>query len=380
VNITGIEADKGTQNGIIAWGTLTNVNLTGTVTNWSLANGIWFTANTGEAQRNVLIKSCTSNYNGENGVMKSNFGDNFVVEGCTTNYNAFDPQYSYTAGIRIISDGTTDANRATNSGAKGNTAAFNGVNPDTGLQQTSDAGQEGTGVWCDTCGNGSFLTGNIAHDNTKNGVMLEFTGAAGTQSMTGNIAYRNTSIGILHSRRSHNDIVANNTSYDNFVNCEFSGEYGGGDTVVGMVNNIYENNICASQVLNSSGTVFIAKWGAENNSLGEGSGNIYRNNSFGAPSATNGTFATYGAGKNMTTYGALDAAYGSSMHSIEGDPLLTSPATGNFTLKAGSPCIKAGYDAVDVGAVPYTATQSSLPATGPAWRSVQVSELLPSPF
>ena len=54
VNVTGIEADKGTQNGILAWGTLTDVNLTGTVTNYSFGNGIWFTANTGQAQNNVL--------------------------------------------------------------------------------------------------------------------------------------------------------------------------------------------------------------------------------------------------------------------------------------------------------------------------------------
>jgi hypothetical protein len=378
VNITGIEADKGTQNGILAWGTLTNVNLTGTVTNYSFGNGIWFTANTGQAQNNVLIQNCTASYNGEDGVTKGNFGNNFVIEGCTTNYNAFDPQYTYTGGIRFISDGTTDANRATNSGAKGNTAAFNGVNPDTGLPQTSDAGQEGMGVWCDTCGNGSFLTGNIAHDNAKNGVMLEFTGSTGTLSMTENIAYHNASIGILHSRRSHNDVVSNNTSYDNFVNCQFSGEYGGGETPVGMVNNTYENNICASQVLNSNGTVFVAEWGAENNSLGEGSGNVYRNNSFGVPTATNGTFAIFGVGKTMSTYAALNAAYGSSMNSIQGNPLLTSPATANFALMAGSPCIKAGYGGVDVGAVPYTATQSSLSPAHPAWRRLQVSELLPA--
>ncbi len=354
VNLSGIEADKAAQNGILAWGTLTNVNLTGTVTNYSYGNGIWFTANTGQSQNNVLIQNCVANYNGENGIMKGNFGNNFVVDRCTTNYNAFDPQYTYTAGIRFISDGTTDANRATNSGARNNIAAFNGVTPDTNLPQTSDAGQEGMGVWCDTCGRGSFLTGNIAHDNAKNGVMLEFTGAVGSLSMTGNIAYRNASAGILHSRRSHNDVVSNNTSYDNLINCQFSGEYGGGETTVGMVNNIYENNICSSLVLRAYGVVFVAEWGAENNALGEGSGNIFRNNSFGPPAATNGTFAQFGAGKSVTSYATLNALYGASMKSVEGDPMLVSPSTANFGLMPGSPCIKAGYGGVDLGAVPYT--------------------------
>jgi hypothetical protein len=373
VDLTGIEADKGTQNGILAQGTLTNVILTGTITNYSFGNGIWFTANTGESQSNVLIKNCTASYNGGDGVLKGNFGNNFVIEGCTVNYNAFDTRYTYTAGIRLVSDGTTDANRATNSGATHNMAAFNGVNPDTGLQETSDQGQEGTGIWCDTCGNGSFLTANIAHDNAKNGIMLEFTGATGTLTMTGNIAYHNTSVGILHSRRSHNDIVSNNTSYDNFVNCQFSGEYGGGETAIGMVNNTYENNICASQVINSHGTVFVAEWGAENNALGEGSRNVYRNNSFGLPSATNGAFAIFGAGKIVTTYGALNAAYGSTMNSIEGDPLMTSPATGNFALMAGSPCIKAGYGGVDLGAIPHVATHSSLSPTGSTRQRMQLA-------
>jgi hypothetical protein len=77
--------------------------------------------------------------------------------------------------------------------------------------------------------------------------------------------------------------------------------------------------------------------GLSRNALGEGLGNVYRNNSFGVRAATNGTFATFGAGRTMSTYAALDAAYGSSMNSVESDPLLTSPRSGNFALMADSP-------------------------------------------
>jgi parallel beta-helix repeat protein len=361
INITNIEADKAMQNDIEAWGTLNNVTLTGTVTNYSYGNGIWFTAALGQAQNNVLIQNCTASYNGETGVMKGNYGNNFIVQGCKATYNAFDQQYAYTGGIRIVSDGLSASNRPTNSGLIGNTAAFNGINPDTGANEFTQSGQQGTGIWCDTCGDGSFLTGNLAYNNTQDGIQLENSGATGSRSMSYNVAYNNGWAGVGHSRSSHNDIISNNTAYNNPYNCYFSGQYGGGDTTIGMVDNIYENNICASQVIGKYGVTFVAQFGAENNKLGQGSGNIFRNNSFGVASAATGIFAIYGSGNDVSSYAVLDTDYGSSMHSMEEDPLLTSPATGNFALEASSPAIKAGWYGAELGAIPYVANSSALP-------------------
>ncbi len=192
IHINGIEVDKATQNNVLAWGSLTNINITGTVTNWSYGNGINFSAADGQAQNNILIKNCTASYNGQSGVVKDNYGNNVVVQGCTADYNAFDPNFTYTAGIRFVSD-SSGLYRPTNSGAIDNTAAFNGVNPDNGVPLPSNSsGQQGMGIWCDTCGNGSFLIGNVAHDNAVNGVLLEFTGATGSLTMAYNIAYRNS--------------------------------------------------------------------------------------------------------------------------------------------------------------------------------------------
>ncbi len=70
---------------------------------------------------------------------------------------------------------------------------------------------------------------------------------------------RNGFAGIEHSRSSHNDIIANNTSYDNQYNCYFSGLFGGGDTTIGMVDNVYENNICASKVSTEYGLAMAAE-------------------------------------------------------------------------------------------------------------------------
>ncbi len=358
INISNIEADKAAQNDIQAWGSFTNVTLTGTVTNYSYGNGITFTSGSGQSQSDVLIQKCVANYNGGDGIMKGNSGNNFIVEGCTTNYNAFDLRYTYTGGIRFISDSNGEL-RPTNSGAIGNIAAFNGVNPDTGLIQTTTSGQQGTGVWCDTCGDGSFLKSNIAHDNAQNGVLLEFTGATGSLTMSYNVAYNNAWAGIEHSRKSHNDRITNNTSYNNQYNCYFSGEFGGGDTTIGMVDNLYENNICAAQVSAQYGGVLIAQFGAENNSLGQGHGNVYRDNSFGSPDQWTGRFAIFGSGNVVTSYSQLDAAYGSSTTSMQRDPMLTNPSAGNFALQPGSPSIGRGYGHIDQGAVPYSPPAAS---------------------
>ena len=354
INITGIEVDKGTENNIDVWGSLSHVNLTGTVTNYSYGNGIWFNAATGQSQSDVLIKNCTASYNGENGVMKGNFGNDFVIQNCTANYNAFDQQYKYTGGLRLVSDGI-ESDRPTNSGILLSYAAYNGINPDTGANEFTQSGQQGTGIWCDTCGSGSFLRGNVAHDNTQDGVQLENSGANGSTSMSYNIGYRNGWAGIAHSRSSHNDIISNNTAYDNPYNCYFSGEYGGGDTTIGMVDNVYENNICAAQVVGKYGAVLVAQFGAENNDKGQGHGNIYRDNSFGLADEWTGIFAYWGSGHVVNSYAELDAGYGSNTTSMERDPMLEDPAAGNFNLKPGSPSIRRGYGYINQGALPYVA-------------------------
>ncbi len=352
INITGVRVDKGTENDIEAWGNLSHVNLTGTITNYSYGNGIWFTAAAGQSQDDVLIKNCTASYNGETGIMKGDAGNNFVVQGCTANYNAFDQQYLYTGGIRLVSDGVA-SHRATNSGILQSYAAYNGFNPDTGANEFTKSGQQGTGIWCDTCGDGSFLRGNVAHDNTQDGIQLENSGATGSRSMSYNVSYRNGWAGVAHSRSSHNDIIANNTAYDNPYNCFFQGEFGGGDTTIGMVDNIYENNICAAQVIGKYGAALVAQFGAENNDKGQGHGNIYRDNSFGEPGDWTGWFAIWGSGNVIKSYAELDAGYGSSTNSMQKNPMLENPAAGNFNLMSGSPAIDRGYGHVNLGAMPY---------------------------
>ncbi len=335
VSVTGIEADKALLDDVNITGSLTNLTFWAVNTQYAIRNGMWFSANTGESQNNVLVRNSVASNNGASGMLKGNAGSNFVFLYDTANHNAFDPQYQFSAGIRLVSDGTTDANRAISSGVLVSSANFNGVNPDTGVAAASYL-QDGMGVWCDTCGNGSFLSGNMTRGNVQAGADIEFAGTVGTQSMTYNTGIGNF-YGVLLTRRSHNVTVSNNTEVSNFINCDIQGEYGGGETTVGMVGNIIQNNICSEKVMNAYGTSLVVRWGAENNDLGEGSGNVYSNNALGAQGAGNGEFAMWGNNEVVSTYADVDALYGSHAHGASAKwysapiAFVNAPAL-NFTL------------------------------------------------
>ena len=81
-----------------------------------------------------------------------------------------------------------------------------------------------------------------------------------------------------------------------------------------MVGNIVRNNICSEKVMNAYGTSLVVRWGAENNTLGEGSGNVYANNALGAQGVGNGGFAMWGNNEMVSTYAALDALYSAHAH------------------------------------------------------------------
>ena len=89
--------------------------------------------------------------------------------------------------------------------------------------------------------------------------------------------------------------------------------------------------------MNAYGTSLVVRWGAENNDLGEGSGNVYRNNSLGAQGAGNGQFAMWGNNEMVSTYSTMDALYTTHAHGASADwysaPIifLNAPAL-NFTL------------------------------------------------
>jgi parallel beta-helix repeat protein len=353
VNVNNVEFDKSIGNGIYVTGTSSNINLLYTTTNWNYNDGIFLYSPTGQPQNNITVRGAEADYNRGIGILKVNSGDSVLIDNSSASYNAWDQSQMYTAGIRIVSDGTTDANRPTNSGISNSFASYNGINPDTGVAQPT-SNYAGYGIWCDTCGSGSFLTNNVADHNVGPGINVEWSGTTGPQTVTGNVA-SNNGIGIYIYRRSRNVTIKGNTADGNLVNCEVSGEYGGVDTTVGMQNIVFEDNICTNRVMaGSNNGVFEAVFGAEN-SGGINVNNVYQYNSLGVAgtSLAGSYFVQWGFGTYLTTYAQFDTDYGSSTNSIETDPLLTAPLSGDYRLQAGSPAIGAGVARVDVGALRY---------------------------
>ena len=356
---------KAARNGLQFTGSLSGHELEEVEAHNNVAGGIAYQANTGQAQNDVTIRGCRTSSNGILGVYKGNGGSHFVVAGCTSSYDSWDStQGQYTSAIRFVSDGATDANRVTLSAIRNNTVDHSGWDLATGASSADGAQEQGSGIWCDTCGNGTAVTGNTVTLSAHNGLEIEWTGTTGPVYAIDNLITGSGSYGLLLSRRSHGAILANNTSSGNFVNCAVQGEFGGGETAVGMVGNLFENNVCGSAVLNSSGTVAIFRWGGENPTTGEGSGNILRDNVFGDPAQTQGTWILFGAGHTLSSYAALDQAYaglGATGSGATGSGAPGSGAIGTTPLPAMPPSASdAGYrDPALAGRVPPCMTLRS---------------------
>ncbi len=352
---------KAARNGLQFTGSLTGHRLEGVEAHNNVGGGISYQASTGEAQNDVTIHGCRTSSNGILGVYKGNGGTRFIVDGCTSSYDSWDPtQGQYTSAVRFISDGTTDANRVTFSAIRNSHVDHSGWDRATETITAMGEKEQGSGIWCDTCGNGTEVTGNTVSDSAHNGLEIEWTGTTGSVFAIDNLITGSQSYGLLLSRRSHGAIIANNTADGNFVNCAVQGEFGGGETAVGMVGNVFENNLCSSRVLNSAGSVAVFRWGGENNPKGEGSGNILRNNSFGDPAATKGSWVVFGDGQKLASYAALASVAGAT---LSGVPLLSPgaplPGFDDPALTQHLPtCLVTGSGRMRIGACPGRPSQA----------------------
>ena len=192
------------------------------------------------------------------------FADNEVSR-CVTTPTPFG------AGVRVVSDGASDAHRQTHVRILRNRIHDHGRG--SGGAQT----QTGNCLHVDTVGDGLEIADNILSNCEGNGLELEWTGANGTHVVERNTATGNRAAGILLYRRSQGVQMIGNTAFGNGINFESSSEFGVHDPV-GMKNNIWRDNFGYAPRPGGRNVVFSG--GAANDGI-SGSGNLYRGNCWG---------------------------------------------------------------------------------------------------
>ena len=318
-NMDGLYFSDDTNNNIVSNNTVSyayNVGIKGVSSKTITANTI--TAN-------------TVHHNGASGVVfkTANVTSN-TIQNNTIYRNSIiattDNDHEYGGGVYLWTVGTGNI-------VQNNISYRNGYDDtDTGV-----GGNRGGGLWFDTVAAGNIMRYNKVYNNQHYGLHFECT--SGCQ-MYYNISYGDNVTGIRVG--SYNGIavtdgnaIYNNVTYGNDNYGFFLTGYS--DSSAGrFTNNIFKNNV---SVGNGTQQLY-AQYGAENDGT-MGSGNVYTHNCLGAEAAD---FILWGTGVTPDTYDAWEALYGSSTFSVESDPLLTDPATGDFTLQSTSPCINAGVD------------------------------------
>jgi parallel beta-helix repeat protein len=277
--------------------------------------------------------------------------------------------HNYSGGIRL-----STTNDLTNNVIEQNKVYSNGYGGMAGSLGT----QRGGGIWIDTAGSGNIIRYNQVYSNYYLGIKLDFD-SLGTQ-VYGNLAYTHTEsdaaaygAGISVDGGADGCKIYNNTCYGNRTGIGLSGQF---PEVAGdMENIIVKNNICFDNTVDEMRMSF----GAENDGT-YGSGNVYLNNCLGVESSN---FIQWGNVVYKSTYDDWESAYGSSTSSVEADPLMTNPASDDFTLQSNSPCINTGtnvgltldYDGnevprgagYDIGAYEYQLVQSGSWYLGSGW-------------
>jgi PKD repeat protein len=291
--------------------------------------------NAGQAIQNVTFANGEISYCSGNGLSIADDTTGTVIRGNTVHHNcrlnypadagAVSPDHEFTAGVKVT--GTCP-----NSLIERNLVYSNGKGV---------ASFAGSGIWLDGPVSGAIIRYNNIYQNDGNGIRLE-EGATNSEVYY-NVVHdqRMNEIQLTnHSGPSNNNKIYNNVAYS-------SGTYKTSGIAVGGSAGINDakvyNNISVGH------TVFELDVTPTADNSGGGHGNVYEYNCFGPQS---GNFIHYGPGwpdpgsgnADFSTYDAWEAAYGGRTYSVEADPKLTNPATGDFTLQAASPCIDAGAD------------------------------------
>jgi len=342
VTVQSIQCQYANQQGIYFSGASNTIVLDGVTSTKNYLNGV--RSITSQVAQNITVQNGTFSWNGGSGISIGKSSHDWLVQRNTVNNNS---QYDmspvadqdFSSGIHAW----CDDNSVTNLTIQYNDVYSNGVFPDGSRVTNGGSGAVGLGIWLDTIRASNYTSGSIVrynrvHDNTIIGINLEH---AAFNQVYNNVEYGTVNgYGIMAGDYSHvsggvhDNKIFNNTVYNN-DNGDIHVMGSSGSDPNDCYNNLVENNIV---LMGSGGPSLIAEKGGENDGT-MGSGNVYIYNGFGPP--TTG-FIYWGTGVSKNTYAAFDSAYGSSTHSVSGDPLFTNAGGGNFTLQSSSPAIAAG--------------------------------------
>jgi Right handed beta helix region len=275
------------------------------------------------------IVSSTAAWNGSNGISADD-APSLVINGCIAHDNASFANVNYTAGIKISPDYAPYLS-STNVTIENSESYSNGVGqPDW----------RGAGIWADTIGNDLLVQYNLVYGNNLSGIYLD-ADHGGTVKY--NVVYRNGQAGAVNGDgiivNGDGRVTFGNSVYGNTVYANLTAgiRVMGASLTSGCYGNTVENNIAVGTI---SGPNVSATGGCENSGV-DGSGNIYTYNALGVQSLN---FVEYGVSNYLSSYAAFDDAYGTSTHSIQGDPLFTNSGANDFTLQSNSPAIGHGLN------------------------------------
>jgi len=280
---------------------------------------------------NSLIDSTIASWNGSNGISADDV-PNLVIHGCLAHHNASLANVNYTAGIKINPD------YAPYPGSS-NVTIENSESYANGSSQSASGEWLGAGIWADTIDGGLMIQRNLVQGNNLLGIYLD---AVSNGTVAYNISYGNGQAGAIDGGGiavyGDNRTIAEDSVYGNTVYGNLTGgiKVRGSSLPEGCNRTVVKNNIVVGSI---SGPNLEASGGCEN-SGSDGTDNAYEYNAFG-PATSN--FIDYG-GDFLSTYSALDTAYGGNTHSVAGDPLFTNAAADDFTLRPNSPAIAAGQN------------------------------------
>ncbi len=324
ITIAGVTAKHAQTYGIFIYQTSHYFRLLNSVAEWNYHHGVYSTGTT--QHNNGLYFNNIARFNGATGFLINTNHKDTVLRRNTVYENAKhqaprDAQHEWTAGIKMWS--SFQISRAV---IEDNVIFDNGYS-------TGNA-SKGIGIWIDQCAGPqgqNHVRRNLIYDNHSYGIYIEKSSNAvvSYNVLRGNAdAQYSAGIGVRSSGNvvAGDNLIFNNTIVNSNYHGILCGVYDSG-SVPKLVDNVFINNI----VTGSAVRELMFENACTNNGY-HGTGNILDSNSFG-PQASG--FISWDW-TNLSTYNALDAAYGESTHSIRTPPQFNDPANLEFWLTPDS--------------------------------------------